>query len=136
MRKAIIPPVLVALAAATAVHAQPPIPERVPLATIRIAPTKPVSRVDTTRVVFKPGQVMPRHKHTVPVVCFVTEGAFVYRIGDQIERRAETGAVTYEPPETVVHYFRNASTTTPAALDCALLVGEGDHDLNVPLPPE
>jgi quercetin dioxygenase-like cupin family protein len=125
---------LTALAATAS--AQPAIPTRVPLAAIPIAPDKTVSRVETTRVEFQPGQVMPRHKHTVPVICFVTEGAFVYRIGDQLERRAETGTVTYEPPETVIHYFRNASATGPAALNCALLVGKDDHDLNVPLPPE
>ncbi len=42
--------------------------------------------------------------------------------------------MTYEPPDVVVHYFRNASQTAPAQLECAVLAGDDDHILNVMLP--
>lgn len=113
--------------------AQAQIPTRTPLAVIPIAPGKAVSRVEATRVDFAPGQAMPAHKHTVPVICFVTAGAFLTRIGDASETRAELGSVTYEPPQVVVHYFRNASTSTPAQLTCASLAGDDDKVLNVML---
>jgi quercetin dioxygenase-like cupin family protein len=119
------------LAASTA-HAQPPIPARTPLAIIPIA-DKAVSRVETTRVDFAPGQAMPEHKHTVPVICFVTAGDFLTKIGDAPETRAPMGSVTYEPPQVVVHYFRNASATAPAQLTCASLAGARDKVLNVML---
>jgi quercetin dioxygenase-like cupin family protein len=119
-----------ALAAAT-VHAQPPTPARTPLAIIPIAPDKAVSRVETTRVDFAPGQAMPEHKHTVPVICFVTQGDFLTKIGDAPETRAAQGSVTYEPPQVVIHYFRNASATAPAQLTCASLAGSEDRVLNV-----
>jgi len=88
------------------------------------------------RVDFAPGQVMPRHKHTVPVICFIAKGDFLVKIGDAPERRAAQGATTYEPPEVTVHYFRNASATEPAQLLCASLAGKDDKVLNVMLDPE
>jgi quercetin dioxygenase-like cupin family protein len=89
--------------------AQPPLPTRTPLASLSIKIPKRVSRVEATRVDFLPGQAMPAHKHTVPVICFVTKGEFLVSIGAEPERRAALGAVTYEPPEVIVHYFKNAS---------------------------
>jgi quercetin dioxygenase-like cupin family protein len=122
-----------ALCAGHALAAEP-IPTRTPLSVLPLQAAKTVSRVETTRVDFAPGQAMPRHKHTVPVVCFVTQGEFLVRIGDTPERRAPQGSVTFEPPETVVQYFRNASATAPAELECAALAGDQDRILNVMLP--
>lgn len=116
-----------------AAQSQPALPVRTPLATIAIDPAKTVARVEATRVDFAPGQMMPRHKHTVPVVCFVAKGDFLVRIGDAPEQRVSEGKVTYEPPETVVQYFRNASTTAAASLNCVSLAGRDDQQLNVML---
>ncbi|WP_297513115.1 hypothetical protein [uncultured Caulobacter sp.] len=110
------------------------IPSRTPLATIPIAPSKTVTRVETTRVDFAPGQAMPRHKHTVPVICLVSHGAFRVKIGDAPERLVGLGEVTYEPPEVVVGYFRNSSNTDTAQLTCNALAGDADKTLNVMLP--
>ena len=125
-----------AVAVSSAAVAQAPVPIRVPLTVIPVAPGKSVSRVETNRVDFAPGQAMPAHKHTVPVICFIAEGAFRTKIGDQPERLASTGAVTYEPPGVTVHYFKNASDTAPAHLLCASLAGADDKELNVMLAPE
>lgn len=116
-----------ALAATPAAAA---IPARTPLATVPLGADKLVSRVVTTRVDFLPGQAMPAHLHTVPVICFVTQGDFLVRIGDEPERPAPQGSVTYEPAGTTVHYFRNASTTKGAQLQCASLAGPDDTELN------
>jgi quercetin dioxygenase-like cupin family protein len=94
-----------------------------------------VARVETNRVDFAPSQEMPAHKHTVPVICFVAKGAFRTRIGDAPERMAPEGSVTYEPPGVTVHYFRNASASAPAQLQCASLAGAEDKELNIMLPP-
>jgi quercetin dioxygenase-like cupin family protein len=132
---------LLALGAATtllasAAQAQAPIPTRHPLATIAVAPGKRVDRVETNRVDFLPGQAMPAHKHSVPVICFIAKGDFLVKIGDAPERRVPQGATTYEPPEVTVHYFRNASATESAQLLCASLAGQDDKVLNVMLAPE
>ena len=121
---------------ALAAQAQTSIPSRTPLAVIPIAPGTLVARVETTRVDFLPGQAMPAHRHTVPVICFISKGDFLVRIGDEPERRAPLGTTTYEPPGVTVHYFRNASPTAPAQLQCASLAGTEDKVLNVMLDPE
>jgi quercetin dioxygenase-like cupin family protein len=126
---------LVALAAAMpgAALAQSAIPERTPMAILPVTPGKLVSRVETTRVAFQPGQAMPTHSHTVPVVCFVTKGDFLVSIADRPERRVAQGGVTFEGPGEIVHYFKNASATAPAELTCASLAGSDDKVLNVML---
>ena len=109
------------------------LPTRAPIATLPVAPAKTVTRIETTKVDFAPGQTMPEHKHTVPVICFVARGSFAVSIGDAPERVVPTGQVTIEPADAIVHYFRNASTTDPAQLLCASLAGEQDKILNVML---
>ena len=124
---------LVMLTVATAAHAA--LPTRTPLAILPVAPGKLVTRVETTRVDFAPGQVMPEHKHLVPVVRFVAKGAFAVSIGDNPVRDVAAGEVTIEPANVVVHYFRNLSGTEPAQLQCASLAGDQDKVLNVMLDP-
>jgi quercetin dioxygenase-like cupin family protein len=125
---------MLALLLASQAHAQAPaIPSRTPLEMIPVLPAKPVSRVETTRVDFAPGQVMPRHRHTVPVICFVTKGDFLTKIGDDDERVAPLGTVTYEPAGVVVSYFKNASRSASAQLLCASLAGFEDKVLNIML---
>jgi quercetin dioxygenase-like cupin family protein len=114
-------------------EAQTPIPTRTALATFAIAPGKPVDRVDTTRVDFQPGQIMPMHMHPVPVICFVSRGSFLVRIGEAPERPAPLGSATYEPAGVTVHYFKNASATKPAELLCAVLAGEADKVTSIML---
>jgi quercetin dioxygenase-like cupin family protein len=124
-----------ALAVALAPFAAPaaPIPTRTPLGTLPIAPGKQVDRVETTRVAFLPGQEMPRHKHNVPVVCFVAKGSFLVSIGDRPVRSVHVGDVTLEPAGAIVNFFRNASTREAAELLCASLAGKEDKILNVML---
>jgi quercetin dioxygenase-like cupin family protein len=111
------------------------IPVRTPLRIVPIAPGKKVDRVETTRVDFLPGQEMPEHKHNVPVVCFVSKGAFLVSIGADPVKNVAAGDVTFEPAGAIVHYFRNASATEPAQLLCASLAGDEDKVLNVMLAP-
>jgi quercetin dioxygenase-like cupin family protein len=120
-------------AATAASGAEAPIPVRTPLASFPIAPVKAVSRVDATRVDFAPGQIMPRHMHPVPVVCFAARGDFRYRIGDGAEQTAKQGTATLEPAGAVVQYFANASASEPAELLCAVLAGEADAATSVML---
>ena len=123
------------LIAACAAPAAAAIPVRTPLRVLPLVPSKTVSRVETTRVDFLPGQAMPEHKHNVPVVCFVTKGAFQVSIGADPVASVTVGDVTIEPAGAIVHYFRNASAAEPAQLLCASLAGDGDKALNVMLAP-
>jgi len=117
-----------ALAAATA-----PIPTRTPTGSFPIQPTKAVTHVETTRVDFLPGQMMPEHMHPVPVVCFVAKGSFAASIGREPVRKVTVGDSTIEHAGEVVHYFRNLSASKPAQLYCAILAGPDDKQLSVML---
>src|SRR5665213_2949571 len=124
----------IALITALALAATPPpIPTRTPIESLAIAPSKPVTHVETSRVDFRPGQEMPEHMHPVPVVCFVTRGGFLVSIGREPVRKVTLGDATLEPAGAVVHYFRNASASRPAQLVCALLAGPDDKILSVML---
>jgi len=78
---------------------------------------------------------MPRHKHNVPVVCFVTRGSFVVSIDTAPVRTVRAGDITLEPAGAIVNYFRNASARAPGELLCAALAGKADRELNVMLAP-
>jgi quercetin dioxygenase-like cupin family protein len=108
------------------------IPIRTPIGSFPIAPSKPVTHVELTRVDFMPGQEMPEHMHLVPVICFVIKGSFLVSIGASAVRRVSVGETTLEPAGTVVHYFRNLSKD-PAQLNCASLAGPDDKVLSVML---
>ena len=110
-------------------------PIRTPVQRFDIVPAKSVARVEMVRVDFLPGQQMPEHMHTVPVVCFVSKGAFLVSIGTAPVRRVELGQTTLEPAKTIVHFFRNASSKEPAQLNCAFLAGNTDQELSVMLHP-
>jgi quercetin dioxygenase-like cupin family protein len=122
---------LMLMAAAAAAAA---IPVRTPIGSFPIEPApKSVTRVETTRVDFLPGQEMPEHKHPVPVVCFVAKGSFLVSIGRAPVRTIGVGDTTLERAGEVVHYFRNASASQPAQLYCAILAGSDDKQLSVML---
>jgi quercetin dioxygenase-like cupin family protein len=128
MRAVALSFVLMAGAAAAA-----PIPIRTPIGSFPIAPAKPVTHVEATRVDFLPGQEMPEHMHPVPVVCFVAKGTFLVSIGRAPARTVTVGDTTLESAGEVVHYFRNLSAKDPAQLYCAILAGSDDKQLSVML---
>ena len=80
------------------------------------------------------GQAMPRHVHPAPVVCLVEHGRFNAMIGDGPARSYGEGAVTLEPANVEVGWFRNESADSPASLVCTFLAGRDDHELARMLP--
>jgi quercetin dioxygenase-like cupin family protein len=91
--------------------------------------------VEATRVDFAPGQAMPPHHHTAPVVCIVADGSFAVKIGGKPETLVATAGVTFEAPGQRAAYFRNASRDHGAALLCTVLAADGDAPINVMDPP-
>ena len=124
---------LALLVTAGAVATAAPIPTRVSIGSFSIAPPKTVSRVETTRVDFLPGQEMPEHMHPVPVICFIAKGSFLVSIGSEPVRTVTVGDTTIEHAGEIVHYFRNVSATDPAQIYCAILAGADDRELSVML---
>ncbi|HYJ52363.1 MAG TPA: cupin domain-containing protein [Allosphingosinicella sp.] len=115
-------------------QAAPSLPVRVPLGEVPLPEAKSVERVIVMRVNFAPGQAMPRHVHSAPVVCLVEHGRFEARIGDAPARTVGVGEVTLEPANVEIGYFRNLSASEPASLVCTFLAGHDDHELARMLP--
>ncbi len=119
------------------VHRTPPtptvdsVPTRTPLASLRLPKPKTVDYVEATRVDFAPGQAMPPHHHSAPVVCIVAEGSFAVKIGGRPEMAVPTAGVTLEAPGERVDYFRNLSSDRGAVLMCTVLAADGDAPINV-----
>ena len=121
---------LLALALAPAAD----LPVRVPLGEVPLPEAKSVERVIVMRVNFAPGQGMPRHVHSAPVVCVVEAGSFSARIGEAPARALHVGEVTLEPANVEIRWFRNESTSAPASLICTFLAGPDDRELSRMLP--
>lgn len=110
------------------------LPVRVPMGEVSLPAPKLVERVIVMRVDFAPGQAMPRHIHPAPVVCVVAHGRFSARIGEAPPQSYGEGAVTLEPANVEIGWFRNESATSPASLVCTFLAGPDDHELARTLP--
>jgi quercetin dioxygenase-like cupin family protein len=70
----------------------------------------------------------------MPVVGYVESGAFVVQVQGEPEHRYAAGDVIYEPPNTPIERYDNASSTEPAVLIASYLAGTEDNVLITMLP--
>lgn len=70
---------------------------------------KTVTSVDVREIIFEPGQETGLHKHPCPVFGYIAEGEAVLEVSGQAPQRLRTGSAFYEPAETVILRFDNAS---------------------------
>ena len=70
---------------------------------------KSVSSVDVREIVFEPGQETGLHKHPCPVFGYIAEGEAVLELRGKAPQRLPAGSAFYEPAETVILRFDNAS---------------------------
>jgi quercetin dioxygenase-like cupin family protein len=93
-----------------------------------------VSSVDVRQITFEPGQETGKHTHPCPVVGYIARGAALLQVeGKQVQELPE-GSAFYEPADTVILRFDNASATeSPVFIANYLLDGEKDliHMLSV-----
>jgi quercetin dioxygenase-like cupin family protein len=126
-----------ALAGVTAMtanaHAAAPL-KRTPIATDELSPNREVAAVHVVRLDFAPGQLTGLHEHPVPVIGYVLHGAFTVQVHGQPARTYTEGQSIYEPADTRIERFDNASKTEPAVLIATYLAGPGQKDLITFLP--
>lgn len=72
-----------------------------------------VSDVDVRRITLAPGQRTGRHLHPCPVVGYIASGTAVLQVKDQPAELLPVGASFYEPADTLIEEFSNASDVTP-----------------------
>ena len=75
--------------------------------------TRTVSTVDVREIAFAPEQQTGRHRHACPVVGYIAEGSALMQVEGFGPLSLPTGAAFYEPANTVIARFDNASQTEP-----------------------
>lgn len=89
---------------------------------------KTVTRVDVREIVFQPGQETGLHKHPCPVFGYIAEGEAILQIEGKPPQHLTTGCAFYEPAETVISRFDNASAKNTMRFICHYLL-EGEQEL-------
>lgn len=122
-------PLLVAIAKEndTSVSSMPGLVKK-DLMTAAFAPEKTVSRVELKEVVLEPMGKVPLHRHPIPVLSVIKEGAIYFQIEGQPAQHLKPGDVCYEPAGARVAHFDNESTT-PAKFVALYMMGKDDHEL-------
>src|ERR1700753_689114 len=84
---------------------------RTPLCTPLLAQAKKVGKVEIKEIVFQPGQKTGLHFHPCPVVGYIAEGSVAFQIDGAEEKLLRAGDAFFEPPNTKILKFGNASDT-------------------------
>ena len=66
--------------------------------------------MDVREIAFAPSQKTGLHKHPFPVIGFVVEGTAVLEVQGQSAQQLPAGSSFYEPADTVIVRFDNASS--------------------------
>jgi quercetin dioxygenase-like cupin family protein len=89
---------------------------------------KTVTKVDVREIVFQPGQETGLHKHPCPVFGYVAEGEAILQIEGKPPQHLRTGSAFYEPADTVIARFDNASAKNAMRFICYYLL-DGEQKL-------
>jgi len=87
-----------------------------------------VTRVDVRKITLEPQQKAGRHLHPCPVVGYIASGTAFYQIEGKEAELLPVGSAFYEPAETVIAEFGNASDVTPMTFIAFYLL-DGDQEL-------
>lgn len=74
---------------------------------------KMVRRTEVKEIIFKPLQKTSVHLHPCPVVGYIAEGSAVFQIKGGPVQLLKQGEAFYEPANTVIEKFDNASDRLP-----------------------
>jgi quercetin dioxygenase-like cupin family protein len=72
-----------------------------------------LSIVDAREITFTPGQQTGRHTHPCPVVGYIAAGTARMQIEGEAAQELPAGSAFFEPADTVIASFDNASATQP-----------------------
>ena len=92
-----------------------------------------VTAIDVREITLEPGQQSGRHLHPCAVVGYIAKGAAQLQIDDEAVQPLPTGSAFYEPAETVIANFGNASNSEPMTFVAFYLL-EGEQELIRMLP--
>lgn len=87
-----------------------------------------LSAVDVREVRLAPGVQSGRHVHPCPVVGFIREGTAAYEIEGEPVLKLPAGSAFYEPADTTIVNFGNASECDPLIFVAFYLL-DGEQEL-------
>jgi quercetin dioxygenase-like cupin family protein len=87
-----------------------------------------VTDVDIREITLAPGQQAGRHLHPCAVVGYIASGSAQMQIEGQPVQSLPTGAAFYEPAQTIITNFGNASDKEPMTFIAVYLLN-GQQDL-------
>ena len=102
---------------------------RKPLLTAMISGGKPIDHAEIMEINFAPGQKAGFHRHPCPVLGYVARGAITFQIDGEPARILKPGDAFFEPAETNIRCFDNASETEVATFIAFYLLGAGETEL-------
>jgi len=103
--------------------------DRAPLGTYNLTDGQIVDLVEVQRITLPPGGKTGLHRHTCPVVSFVVEGSVTVQLLGEAPHTFTAGQTVFEPADTTVQCFDNASDTAPAIFIATYLLGSQDREL-------
>jgi quercetin dioxygenase-like cupin family protein len=81
--------------------------------------------VDMRELTLQPGQKTGLHKHPCPVIEYILEGTAIVQIEGQQEQRFSAGFACFEPADTTILRFDNASDELPLRFIACYLLRKG-----------
>jgi quercetin dioxygenase-like cupin family protein len=102
---------------------------RKPLLTAVLDPAKATSRVEVKEIEFKPRQATGLHLHPCPVTGYIAKGSATFQVEGPPAKTLMAGDAFFEPPNTRVLHFDNASSSQPMTFIAFYLLGEGEQEL-------
>ena len=72
-----------------------------------------IKKVDVREIKLSPGQKTWPHKHPCPVVSYIVSGSVLFQVEGDSLQTLKAGEVVYEPADTPILRFDNASSTKP-----------------------
>lgn len=102
---------------------------RKPLLTAVIEGGKTVGRVEIKQLDFAPSQKTSLHLHPCPVVGYIACGIAHFQIDGEAARILRQGDAFFEPANTRILRFDNASDREPLTFIAFYLLGVADQDL-------
>ncbi len=85
-------------------------------------PTKNVRTVDLREITLNPGQIAGLHKHPCPVFGVIMEGEVLFQVEGEKERNLRAGDAFYEPENSPIIHFDNASGVNQVKFVACFLV--------------
>jgi quercetin dioxygenase-like cupin family protein len=87
-----------------------------------------VTSVDVREIRMEPGQQAGRHLHPCAVVGYIVEGTAVFCVEGEPEQPLPAGSAFYEPADTIIANFGDASDLEPMTFVAFYLL-DGEQEL-------